>query len=272
MSLSNPVSPWYQYQGYTQVGYKRENDTNQDSIFVKELGPNKDILLSIISDGTVSVEGKATPADMVIQIISDFVTRQLEENQDLFFKDTSFILKMAILMANVYMGGLKTANENLWGGYSASVTCCIIYPSNDAKGNPCNYLHFAHCGSTRLYLLYDAKLHPLTADHTKAYEKYAAGEISREDIAVQVDGKDLTSQVGMIQYPKIQTGSSIMYPHDLVLLTTDGIHYSIKEDAIAKIILGNNSFKMAVESLINGAIDIMKWEDDVSCILIAESL
>jgi len=55
---------------------------------------------------------------------------------------------------------------------------------------------WAHVGDSRLYYLHDKKIEAVTEDHSVAYKKFLAGEITREQIASDVDQSCLLRALG----------------------------------------------------------------------------
>ena len=55
---------------------------------------------------------------------------------------------------------------------------------------------WAHVGDSRLYHINNSRIAHITADHSVAYKKYAAGEISRHDINTDEDQSTLLRSLG----------------------------------------------------------------------------
>ena len=76
--------------------------------------------------------------------------------------------------ANRILGAFQMGNEELFSGYSASVTCCLFLP--DRK------IAIGHSGNTRLYIIRNGKVNLITHDHTQAYELLQEGKIDTRHI------------------------------------------------------------------------------------------
>lgn len=84
------------------------------------------------------------------------------------------------------------------------------------------------------------------------------------------DGRlKLTSGIGKIINPRIDTISGKLQEQDLVLMTTDGIHYALRPDAMSEIILNSPpEGTEATNALVNAAKNIVKYPDNMSAMLI----
>ena len=67
----------------------------------------------------------------------------------------------------------------------------------------------------------------------------------------------------------IDTISGKLQEQDLVLMTTDGIHYALRPDAMSEIILNSPpEGTEATNALVNAAKNIVKYPDNMSAMLI----
>ena len=55
---------------------------------------------------------------------------------------------------------------------------------------------WAHAGDSRLYYIHDREMKWITADHSVAYKKYKAGEITREQLRTDEDQSSLLRTLG----------------------------------------------------------------------------
>lgn len=74
-------------------------------------------------------------------------------------------------------------------------------------------------GNTRLYIIRNGKVNLITHDHTQAYELLQEGKIDSETYYVHDGRLKLTSGIGKIINPRIDTISGKLQEQDLVLMT-----------------------------------------------------
>lgn len=253
-----------QYGGISDIGYKRK--INEDYISVIELDDNT--LFAVIADGMGS---KATgdqplqPASIVVREINEFVQRVFEANKSLVTDNLELILTEAIQVANRVLGAFKVANEELFAGFGTSVTCCLLQDNNTFA--------FAHTGNTRLYLIrVNAKdgglsIRQITQDQTKGMDLVNEGYITMEQYHTYPDRLILTGGLGVAVDPVIQTYSGKIKDNDFILLTTDGIHYAIKPEPMAEIVLKSLKSEDAAQALVTAA-KTQEYNDNMSAIVI----
>ena len=140
------------------------------------------------------------------------------------------------------------------------------YSSDDS---PDRKIAIGHSGNTRLYIIRNGKVNLITHDHTQAYELLQEGKIDSETYYVHDGRLKLTSGIGKIINPRIDTISGKLQEQDLVLMTTDGIHYALRPDAMSEIILNSPpEGTEATNALVNAAKNIVKYPDNMSAMLI----
>ena len=231
------------YRAGATIDIGRDRENQEDYVDIMNL--DADNLLCVMADGTGSVDPYPQPAVIIVNAISRFVEDVWTEQPDLFLSESEWFLKAAMRTANQVIGGLKTGNEERFAGYAASVTCCLLSENNG--------ITVAHAGNTRLYILRNGHLQPLTRDDTKAAELLAEGKIDLDTYYVHPDRLTMTSGIGMYDRPKIQTMHGSIKDDDLVVMTTDGVHYAVRPEVMADIILSSNDCEDASANLVNAA-------------------
>lgn len=249
----------YPFYAVTDLGYGRS--TNEDAIMVKEL--SKDTMIAMIADGAGSHNEEFQPASIVLNEIYDFISKVTEEEGEEFLKENiTLIFKLAINSANRALGLFKLANEDLYGGFATSLTICLISKNN--------YFAIAHTGNTRLYILrtgFKNNIRQLTTDHTKGYRLVSEGKITEEMYYTSPERLKIESGLGFGADPELQIVDGYLNENDGVLLTTDGIHYAIRPEAISEIIARSGTLDEGCNTLIAAAKEL-KYIDNASAILI----
>lgn len=238
------------------IGIERENQ--EDFVNFKEL--DNEVLFCVIADGTGSKKEHPQPAPLVVTEIIDFIDNLYNEKKEIFLQDPEYFIKCAMLQANKLLGAFKMGNEEIYSGYAASVTCCLLLPNDK--------LCVAHTGNTRLYVIRNGELKQLTKDHTKAAKLLDEGKIDLNTYHVHPDRLKVTSGLGVVLDPEIQTLSGYFKENDLILMTTDGVHYAIQPNAMANIILNSANCENATANLIDAAKNIVKYPDNMTAMLI----
>ena len=251
----------YSWGGSTDEGYGRE--VNEDAI--KLVDYSNDVSLFIIADGMGSQPSGLQPAMIAINEIESVIRRMFTDNRELLLQEPGVFLREAMLTANRVLGAFVISNEERHSGFGASVSCCLVHGGNA--------FCFAHCGNTRLYLLREhpqdrsIQMRQLTRDHTKAIRLLDDGIITPEEYHTHPDRMQLASGLGNFMFPEIQVFDSRLKEKDILLMTTDGIHYAIRPDAIAEIVVSSASCELATASLIQAG-KMLKYVDNMSAIMI----
>ena len=248
------------YGGQSDIGYEREN--NEDYLGAWELDDT--CLLAIIADGTGSKASSLQPASICVSDIYDTIKAVFDHDKELLLNNAELFLKSALDRANRVLGAFKHGNEELYAGFASSVTCVLLW----GDGN----FAFAHAGNTRLYLIRVNKdgiptIRAITRDHTVAKELLDKGVLNPSQYYTHPDRLSLTSGLGLITSPEIQVFEGNIKENDMLLLTTDGIHYAIKTDAISDLVMQTETCDDASDILIKAA-KSLKYSDNMSAMLI----
>ncbi len=122
------------------LGIGKENQ--EDFINCVEL--DSEAVLCIIADGTGSIKGYPQPAPLVVTEITEDITDVYKGHRELFLQEPEYFLIKAMKNANKVLGGFKTGNDELFSGYSASVSCLVLLRSGNR-----NRFFLSHAGNTR---------------------------------------------------------------------------------------------------------------------------
>ena len=68
--------------------------------------------------------------------------------------------------------------------------------------------------------------------------------------------------------PEIQLLAGRIKDSDIILMTTDGVHYAIQPQAMAEIILKSQDCETAAYNLVDAAKNIIKYPDNMSAMLL----
>ncbi len=254
--------PEYYYSGKTDIGCGRT--TNEDDINVLQL--SNDVVFAVLADGMGSVPSGLQPANIVCTDVCTAV-REMYESEDLrasFLDNAEVVLKNIVCNANRVLGAFKKANEELYSGFGSTLTCCLLDDQYRFT--------LVHTGNSRLYLIRKNKndvvqLRQLTTDHTRVKELYDLGTITEEEMYTHPERCTLTSALGYVAVPTIQTMTAKVKPKDILFLTTDGIHYAVRPEAMLEIIQKSETVPASTENIIYAA-KSLKYNDNMSAITI----
>ena len=258
----------FAFDGYSKVGYKRE--TNEDFVFAKELTSDSNTVLAIVADGAGSQPSQLQPAQIACRNIESYISRVFNSFSDkvFFYENASMFLKESLLVVNSVLGAFRTANEEIYSGFSCALTAVLFYKTTDGTSR----MSFAHSGNTRLYMLRrsndgNAILRQLTKDHTFAQKLVDDGQITEEQYYFHDLRNKLLTPIGIYEKPVIDTFDVKIRDDCLFLLTTDGVHYAIRPDAIAQLVLENDTMENACTTLCDTA-ENLQYNDDYAAVLV----
>lgn len=111
---------------------------------------------------------------------------------------------------------------------------------------------WAHAGDSRLYLIHEGRLKAYTEDHSVAYKKYKAGEITRREIAFDEDQSRLLRSIGGLDHnePAVRVYEELLTPGDAFFLCSDGAWEFLDDEEIAIDLLKSKSAQQWTEYLL----------------------
>ena len=208
------------------------NDRERQEDFVSFEELDDDNLFAIVADGSGSTVESMQPAVIVAMEITNEIRFIFDKNKDLFLSAPELFMENAIRNSHRVLTGFKMGNEEKFVGYAASLTCVLLHNEGERAR-----IYMAHTGNTRLYILRNGNLNQLSADHTKAAELLEEGLIDINTYHIHPDRLVITGGVGGANEPPIQTKKGILKDNDILVMTTDGIHYAARPEEMARIIL-----------------------------------
>lgn len=113
------------------------------------------------------------------------------------------------------------------------------------------FLHVAHVGDSRCYLLRDGALHQITHDHTVVAEMVRHGILAPELAAHHAARHVITNALGGIT-PGLhaEVHRVRIRPHDVLLLCTDGLTEMVTDDEIRAVLEDAATPRSACEDLV----------------------
>ena len=105
-----------------------------------------------------------------------------------------------------------------------------------------------HAGNTRLYHIRDGKILQFTKDHTQARDLVDTGYMTVEQYYTAIERLTLKNGIGVSSNPYITTIDCQLRKNDLLVLTTDGVHYAIRSEAMRNLILSSADVEQACDA------------------------
>lgn len=127
---------------------------------------------------------------------------------------------------------IEAANEeilDLQKEYQARMKSTVVALSIDGEK-----AIWAHSGDSRLYYLHNNRIAKITEDHSVAYKKYKAGEITKEEIGKDEDQASLLRCLGGIDRyePDLEENEDPLESGDGFLLCSDGVWEYLYDEEI----------------------------------------
>lgn len=155
------------------------------------------------------------------------------------------LLQKAISVANHRIFDIASKDEDCMG---MGTTVVIAY------AEPSRFT-YAHVGDSRLYYFNGSKLRRMTSDHSFVEELVSAGLITPEQAWVHPQRNILTRAVGTAQFVKAATGVCAWGEGDIIMLCSDGLHGSVKDEDMERILSSTNDLLDACDMLTEMALN-----------------
>lgn len=241
------------YSGKSNTGYRQTK--NEDYISFYELG--NEAIFALVADGSGSGrESSFQPASIVVNKIGTTIKRIFGKKKNLLLKYPKFFLEETTLEANDTLIAFKIGDEVNNMGFATTLTCAMI----EKNGK----MTFAHVGNTRLYVLRKGKLIQLTKDHTVGQDLVDKHIISETDYYTAAERLSLNNGLGISPEPYVQTGQVQLVKNDLVLMSSDGLHYSLREFGITDTLFHSDNPDEATQALIDLVLEQKNFSDNIS--------
>lgn len=125
---------------------------------------------------------------------------------------------------------------------------------------------FGHVGDSRLYLLRDNRLHQLSEDHTYVNELVKRGIFTPEEARNNAHAHAITRAIGMDRYINADAEVFTLLPNDTFLLSSDGFHDYISNNAILEALL-DEPLETLPENLVKFA-NRKGGKDNITCVIV----
>lgn len=232
-----------------------ERSEQQDCIYAR--GDIEECLL-ILCDGMGGFEGGSLASRKAV----DELTKIYDREQGI--KDADF-LTYAMDVADHAVSNIQNKeNESIRAG-----TTCVMVVINK------NEVHWMSVGDSRLYIIRDKRITQMTRDHTvelKARIEYANGKLTWQEFEDTLNERNaLCSYLGIngIEIYDVSRQALKLKTNDILLLISDGIYKSLKDDEILQCVLHSKNMQNAALRLVEEATKIARGhnQDNTSVII-----
>ena len=214
---------------------------NEDAVGTRDL---PDGMLYILADG---LGGHAHG-----EIASRTVVQTLTEQPYEAGCDAPEWLQNSLIEANCQVIAQQEANS-----CTMKSTAVVLLLQDDRA-------FWAHVGDSRLYFLHDGQLRAVTDDHSVAYKKYKAGEISRAQIGQDEDQSSLLRALGNPErnQPDLGCEPASLSVGDAFLLCSDGLWTYLKDEEICIDLLKSRTAKEWAELMLMRLMERIRSDSD----------
>ena len=208
-------------------------DQNQDRFLLKEY--SDDSILFAVADGAGGVPAGEEASGEIIERLNLFQPDSQTPQEHL----------VSLMQAADRKIFEEVEKEPDLRGMGSTLTVAFV------RGQS---LFWAHVGDSRLYLFREDQLTQITEDDTMAGFLLAEGEITKEEARVHPGRNFLFDFIGCGEFEE-ETGTLSLRRNDLILLTTDGLHDKLTEEAVVSILSTDNGLEEKLNALVSAALE-----------------
>ena len=228
--------------GKTDIGVKR---TKNEDYFCSD----EALGLFIVADGIGGHAGGEIASTMAVEVIRDYMKMTMGgkeqgagEEKAQFTEETNRVAA-AIQRANqsIYESSQKDATLR---GMGTTIAVALI------TGNK---LSIAHVGDSRIYLVREHALFPLTDDHSVVSEQMKLGLITKEEAETSHIGNVITRALGYEETVAMDLNELDIIEGDRIVLCTDGLTRMVSDDFILSTVSSVDKHEEACTILIDTA-------------------
>jgi PPM family protein phosphatase len=215
----------------THQGLKRAN--NQDRFVAREYG--REAVLLAVADGMGGEAAGDRAAQTAIDHLEHFQFEAPDPVRHLqhLYKQASEAIE-AQVRQNMHLFGMGT-----------TLTTVFLHR---------NRSYYAHVGDSRLYLFRGGKLVRVTWDHTLPDTLLKEGNITTEEARNHPAQHLLLQCIGCGRF-KASTGTLRLETGDILMVSSDGLHHEIPEEAIAAIMATGEGLVEILQKLVQAALN-----------------
>jgi protein phosphatase len=257
--------PKVELQAYGQTHTGMVRDHNEDSWLVQtltmsNLGQSQPLGLYVVADGMGGHAAGEIASGLVVETLAhkfatEFLTAQGKVQTAKEMINPTTWLQQAILAGNqaVYQQAKQKRSD-----MGTTVVATLIIGDT---------AYISHVGDSRLYLLNQTGIKPLTTDHSLVERLVALGQLKREDAHNHPQSNVIYRTMGDNPQVEVDLLTQPLVSGDYLLLCSDGLTGMVTDSEIYRLVRQSNSLSQAVQQLI-GAANEAGGNDNITVILV----
>jgi serine/threonine protein phosphatase PrpC len=251
MSLSVQVA------GRTDVGCVRSN--NEDNF-----GYDTACGVYVVCDGMGGQAAGEVASKLAVETVLEYFRRYSPEGNfpQVGEKFDDISQEANALASAVQAAGIRIFHEALEHpgrqGMGSTIVALLV-----RKGKA----SIAHVGDSRVYLLRDAQIRLLTADHSLVMEQVRRGLMTVEEAERSSIQNIITRALGPEDCAEPDVQDVEISPGDIFLLATDGLTKLVKEQQLREITTAAPSLEKTCDALVAAA-RAAGGDDNITCLLV----
>lgn len=244
------------HAGRTDVGLVRRQ--NEDSHFV-----DPQLQLFVVCDGVGGRAGGAEASRVACEFIGAEIAKSRKtirdfasNSGDVTRRDVGALLEHAISDASGAVRRAAANNQDFSGMATTNVTLLV------AGG----HAFIGHVGDSRVYLVRQGVMHPLTEDHSVMNDMKRRGRGPERGHIGQTFTEALTRALGVLDSARVDLLDLELIPGDRFILCTDGIHGVLGDDQM-QVVVPRGSVEDVADDLIEAALQ-RGAPDNATCVVL----
>jgi serine/threonine protein phosphatase PrpC len=191
--------------------------------------------LFVLADGVGGHEkGEVASKTAVESIVAGFHKAKDGESH-------SAVLQRLVQRANTSVFEAAVTGGRSSAGMATTIVACALRYDR---------LSVAHVGDSRCYLIRNGKAAQITRDHTVAGEQVRLGLITAQEAADGETNHILSRSLGTELIANVDTNDHQVFPGDVLLLCSDGLHGPVEASEMAAICGHGQDLQVAAEKLV----------------------
>ena len=151
------------------------------------------------------------------------------------------LLPRLVQEANTHVFETALAGGRTLAGMATTIVACALRFDR---------VTVAHAGDSRCYLIRNGKAAQLTRDHTVASEQVRLGLVSAQEAGEGSTRHILSRSLGTELIVNVETNNHQLFPGDVLLLCSDGLHGSVEASEMAALCSHGLDLLAAAEKLV----------------------
>jgi len=228
--------------GKTDIGVERTK--NEDHFCSDE-----DIGLFVVADGIGGHASGEVASKMAAEVIRDYMKMSITGKEGVIGERNAHFSEAT----NRVAAGIRYANQSIYEASQSHATLHRMGTTVAAAFITGNKLSIAHVGDSRVYLVRERELFPLTDDHSVVSEQLKQGLITKEEAEVSRIGNVITRALGYEKTVDIDLNELDIMEGDRILLCTDGLTRMVPDNVILSTVISVDKPEDACTILIDTA-------------------